>query len=40
MFIFGGYVIGDKSNDLWKYDLTNEKWTCLHAGDYKEWPEK
>jgi hypothetical protein len=35
MYVFGGYVNGDKSNDLWSYDLKNEKWMCLEEGDYK-----
>lgn len=33
-YAFGGYVNGDKSNDLWKYDIVLEKWKCLHKGDY------
>lgn len=40
MYIFGGYVNGDKSNDLWKYDVTLERWTCLEAGDFKLEPHK
>lgn len=40
MYVFGGYVNGDKSNDMWKYNLMDETWHCLHKGDYKEWPEK
>ena len=35
-YVFGGYVNGDKSNDLWSYNLTSEKWSCLHEGDYKK----
>jgi hypothetical protein len=35
LYVFGGYVNGDKSNDMWQYDLKNELWTCLHTGDYK-----
>jgi hypothetical protein len=34
-YIFGGYVNGDKSNDLWKFDLKTYSWTCLAEGDYK-----
>lgn len=33
MFIFGGYVKGSKSNDLWKFDLNSMSWTCLGQGD-------
>ena len=40
MYIFGGYVNGDKSNDLWKYDLNASRWDCLCPGDYKEDQEK
>ena len=40
MYVFGGYVNGDKSNDLWKYNMIENSWTCLHKGDYKEYPEK
>lgn len=35
MYVFGGYVSGDKSNDTWMYDLNAKKWTCLHKGDYQ-----
>ena len=34
MYVFGGYVAGDKANDLWSYSLNEGKWTCLHPGDY------
>jgi len=34
-YIFGGYVNGDKSNDLWKFDLNTSNWTCLAEGDYQ-----
>lgn len=34
MYVFGGYVRGDKSNDLWAYSLNDDKWECLHPGDY------
>ena len=33
-YVFGGYVNGDKTNDLWKYDMVLEKWNCVHKGDY------
>ena len=36
MYIFGGYVNGDKANDLWKYDFLGSKWVLLHPGDYKK----
>ena len=39
-YVFGGYVNGDKSNDLWKYDIVLEKWKCLHKGDYRLDPSK
>jgi hypothetical protein len=26
MYIFGGYVNGDKSNDLWQYDIEANAW--------------
>lgn len=35
-YIFGGYIDGDKSNDIWSFDLGSRKWECLHPGDYKE----
>ena len=35
LYVFGGYVNGDKSNDMWSYDLVNDCWKCLHPGDYK-----
>ena len=35
MYIFSGYVNGDKSNDMWKFDLASKQWTCLNKGDYK-----
>jgi hypothetical protein len=28
-------VNGDKSNDMWQYDLGKEEWKLLHPGDYK-----
>jgi N-acetylneuraminic acid mutarotase len=28
-YVFGGYVDGDKANDLWKYDTANNTWTEL-----------
>jgi hypothetical protein len=34
MYVFGGYVNGGKSNDLWKYDLENNDWEELDKGDY------
>ena len=34
LYVFGGYVNGDKTNDLWKYDMVLEKWNCLNPGDY------
>ena len=34
MYVFGGYVKGDKANDMWLYSLNESKWTCLHEGDY------
>lgn len=36
LYVFGGYVNGDKSNDMWSYDLVNDSWKCLHSGDYKK----
>jgi hypothetical protein len=36
MYVFGGYVSGDKANDLWSYSMTEEKWNCLHPGDYMD----
>lgn len=35
-YMFGGYNDGDKSNDIWCFDLSQRKWECLHSGDYKE----
>ncbi len=35
MFIFGGYVDGGKSNDLWKFNFETNEWTLLDEGDYK-----
>ena len=35
LYVFGGYVNGDKSNDMWQYDLVKEEWKLLHPGDYK-----
>jgi hypothetical protein len=35
LYVFGGYVNGDKSNDMWCYNLLSEEWKCLHPGDYK-----
>jgi Galactose oxidase, central domain len=40
MYIFGGYVRGGKSNDLWKYDLENNDWVLLNEGDYKNTDPK
>ena len=40
LYIFGGYINGDKSNDLWEYNITKNSWTCLHEGDYKLFFEK
>lgn len=40
MFIFGGYVRGGKSNDLWKYDFANNQWLELDKGDYMITDEK
>ena len=34
MFIFGGYVRGGKSNDLWRYDFTANQWNELEKGDF------
>ena len=34
MFIFGGYVRGGKSNDLWRYDFEANQWNELEKGDY------
>lgn len=34
MYIFGGYVHGGKSNDLWCYHFDSNKWTELDSGDY------
>ena len=36
MYVFGGYVTGDKANDLWSYSLTEGTWTCLNKGDYRQ----
>jgi hypothetical protein len=36
LYVFGGYVNGDKSNDMWSFNLTTEVWKCLHSGDYKK----
>ena len=36
MYVFGGYVTGDKANDLWSYSLAEGAWTCLNKGDYRE----
>lgn len=32
MIIFGGFVKGSRSNDLYAYDFTNNSWKCLDAG--------
>ena len=29
LYIFGGYVGGGKSNDLWKLSMTDKKWTMI-----------
>lgn len=29
MYIFGGYVEGDKSNELWKFDFETKEWAEL-----------
>jgi hypothetical protein len=34
MYIFGGYVKGGKSNDLWRFHFETSTWTELDAGDY------
>lgn len=34
MYVFGGYVKGSKSNDLWSYHFETGEWTELDAGDY------
>lgn len=34
MYIFGGYVHGGKSNDLWRFDFEGIQWTQLDKGDY------
>ena len=31
LYVFGGYVNGNKTNDLWKYDMVIEKWNCIDA---------
>jgi len=36
MYIFGGYVAGSKSNDLWKFDLKTNQWTCLDEGEIED----
>ena len=36
VYIFGGYINGDKSNDLWRFNFLSNKWSLLHPGDYKE----
>ena len=36
LYIFGGYINGDKSNDLWRYNFLSSKWVLLHPGDYKD----
>jgi len=33
LFVFGGYVMGSKVNDLWKFDLGTGQWECLNEGD-------
>lgn len=35
LYVFGGYVNGDKTNDMWELDMHSHKWTCLNEGDYK-----
>ena len=40
LYVFGGYINGDKANDLWEFELNKNKWTCLHEGDYKLFFEK
>lgn len=34
MYVFGGYVNGGKSNDLWSYEINSGQWACLDEGDY------
>ena len=33
MYIFGGYVDGDKSNELWQYEFETNQWTVIDKGD-------
>ena len=33
MYIFGGYVGGGKSNDLWKFNIIEKKWTQLQENE-------
>jgi len=36
MYVFGGYVNGGKSNDLWKFDFKNNIWHLFDEGDYEQ----
>jgi hypothetical protein len=33
-YVFGGYVNGDKANDLWKFEFKTNKWAMLHPGNF------
>lgn len=33
MYVFGGYVDGGKTNELWKFDFETNEWTEIDKGD-------
>ena len=36
MVIFGGFVKGSRSNDIYAYDFTNNSWECLYPESAEE----
>ena len=40
MYVFGGYVNGVKSNDVYKYDRSNQRWIRLDVNQVKPVKKK
>jgi len=34
LYVFGGFLDGYKSNDLWSYSVRENKWSQLEVGSY------
>jgi hypothetical protein len=34
LYVFGGFLEGYKSSDLWKFSVSDSKWYCLEIGAY------